>query len=157
MNKNYSPTFGQVLRNFRGNRSQAEFAQMLGIDNQPTYCRYEQGRLPKPIVLKSIASRLGVTVDRLIGKVDDFQRQPESRLNFSPIGDKTNENLISGGRSTEVVLGVLRTCVRHLESVPLVNAGDILFEIEECVNELRRRIATQKNIDVDLHNSADLK
>lgn len=146
MSKNFSPTFGQRLKTLRGNRPQLEFAKMLGIPHQSTYCRYEQGRLPKLNTLKSMANRLGVTVDHLTGENVEVTPSIDRRLNFSPIGNSTREsgeNFPSNDRSTETILTALKICVRHLEGVPLVNAGMILLEIEEYVAELRRRIALQ--------------
>ena len=53
--------FGERLRALRGDRSQSEFATLLGIANQPTYARYEAGRIPKEPILSALAAKLSVT------------------------------------------------------------------------------------------------
>jgi len=71
INDNIAKAFAEALVKARGDRSQAEFARMLGIANQQTYQRYERGLVPGGLVLYNIATRLGVTVDMLLtgGKV----------------------------------------------------------------------------------------
>ncbi len=73
LNRSLSKSFSDALSKARGDRSQAEFARMLGIANQQTYQRYEAGLVPGGIVLYHIATRLGVTVDQLLtgGKVHE--------------------------------------------------------------------------------------
>ena len=61
-----SAAFAESLLSARGDRSQAEFARYLGIANQQTYQRYEQGLVPSGKVLHSIASKIGVTIDALL-------------------------------------------------------------------------------------------
>ena len=51
--------------------SQAEFAKFLGIPNQVTYHRYENGRVPKAHILQVIATRLGITVDELLAPISN--------------------------------------------------------------------------------------
>ena len=62
---------GQNLRAIRGGLSQAEFAKFLGIPNQVTYHRYENGRVPKAHILQVIATRLGITVDELLAPISN--------------------------------------------------------------------------------------
>lgn len=61
-----SKSFAEALVKARGERSQAEFARALGIANQQTYQRYENGLVPSGLVLYNIATRLGVSVDALL-------------------------------------------------------------------------------------------
>lgn len=57
------------LKMLRGERSQMEFARFLGISNQVTYHRYENGRVPRASGLQQIASRIGITVDELLSPI----------------------------------------------------------------------------------------
>jgi len=59
----------QNLRAIRGTLSQAAFARLIGIANQVTYFRYENGRLPKPAVLQEAARRLGMDVSELLATI----------------------------------------------------------------------------------------
>lgn len=65
-NDSVSRNFSEALRRARGDRSQAEFARLLGIPSQQTYQRYEGGLVPGGGVLLRIANKLGVTVDELL-------------------------------------------------------------------------------------------
>jgi len=86
-----SRNFAQALLRARGDRSQAEFARILGIPSQQTYQRYEKGLIPTGDVLHRIASRLSVSVDVLLnggGAVEkpavvepvDGVRSPDSEM-----------------------------------------------------------------------------
>jgi transcriptional regulator with XRE-family HTH domain len=65
--------FSAFLRRARGYRSQAEMARLLGLKNQQTYQRYEEGRVPKGQVLHQLANKLGVTVDQMLQNPPDAQ------------------------------------------------------------------------------------
>src|SRR5262245_60424165 len=52
----------------RGGRSQAEFAQFLGLSSQQTYRNYEAGRIPKPEILQQIAVKLNIDPTDLLSK-----------------------------------------------------------------------------------------
>lgn len=72
--------FGPNLRALRGESSQAEFAKLLGLANQVTYHRYENGRVPRAEVLQQIADRVGLTVNDLLSPlspetIDAFQNR----------------------------------------------------------------------------------
>jgi len=58
--------FAANLLGLRGDRSQVEFARLLGIKNQATYQRYEKGRLPRSAILEAIAKKMGVSVSELV-------------------------------------------------------------------------------------------
>lgn len=65
------PIFADRFRELRGERTQAEFADFLGI-SRPTVGFYENGdRVPDAIILKQIAERCGVTSDYLLGLSDN--------------------------------------------------------------------------------------
>ena len=70
----------------RGNRSQAEFAQFLGLSSQQTYRNYEAGRIPKPETLQQIAVKLHLDPTDLLSK-DLFREEPgsASALRDAPI------------------------------------------------------------------------
>lgn len=58
------------LKSLRGDMTQAKFAKKLGLA-QNSYHRYEAGeRVPGIKVLSKMASRLGVSTDWLLGRVD---------------------------------------------------------------------------------------
>lgn len=64
---NNMPIFAARFAELRGERTQAEFAEFLGI-SRPTVGFYENGeRIPDAFVLKQIAERCGVTTDYLVG------------------------------------------------------------------------------------------
>lgn len=59
--------FAARLRGVRGQMTQAEFAQLLGI-SRSGYSHYESGRLePNLQLLWSIGERTGVSIDYLLG------------------------------------------------------------------------------------------
>lgn len=59
--------FAQRFRELRGSRTQAEFADFLGL-SRPTVGLYESGkRVPDATVLKRIAEKCGVSADYLAG------------------------------------------------------------------------------------------
>jgi transcriptional regulator with XRE-family HTH domain len=81
--KNSFSVVGPNLRALRGAHSQAEFAKFLGITNQVTYHRYENGRVPKAEVLQKIAERVGITLDELLSPlpqtiIDEFRKRDRS-------------------------------------------------------------------------------
>ncbi len=65
------PIFAERFRELRGEQTQAEFADFLGI-SRPTVGFYENGdRVPDAIILKQIAEKCGVTSDYLLGLADN--------------------------------------------------------------------------------------
>lgn len=59
----------EALRKARGHRTQAEFAQFLGIPSQQAYANYENGRIPRSrSTLVGIAKKLGVDPDVFLTK-----------------------------------------------------------------------------------------
>ncbi len=58
------------LKQVRGKKTKAAFARILGITS-PTYCRYEDGRMPPAEVLQKIADYGGVTVKWLLSGKED--------------------------------------------------------------------------------------
>lgn len=65
------PIFAERFNALRGERTQAEFAEFLGI-SRPTVGFYENGeRIPDALVLSQIAKQCGVTTDYLAGLSDN--------------------------------------------------------------------------------------
>jgi transcriptional regulator with XRE-family HTH domain len=62
--------FSDRLRVLRAQRTKAEFARFLGFA-APVYQRYEDGRVPQHKHLSVIADRCHVTVDWLLGRVQN--------------------------------------------------------------------------------------
>ena len=89
-NSTISQNFSRALLAARGDRTQAEFARLLGIANQQTYQRYEKGLVPSGEILFHIATKLGVTVDTLLtgGK----ERKTDELSEFVPWGSELEES-----------------------------------------------------------------
>lgn len=69
--KSKMPIFAARFSELRGERTQAEFAEFLGI-SRPTVGFYENGeRIPDALVLRQIAEKCGVTTDFLVGLSDN--------------------------------------------------------------------------------------
>ena len=65
------PIFAERFNELRGERTQADFAEFLGI-SRPTVGFYENGeRIPDAFILKQIAEKCGVTTDYLVGLRDN--------------------------------------------------------------------------------------
>lgn len=72
-----SDTFAKRLLEVRGNMSQAEFAQRLGV-SRGSIGLYEQGkRLPDIEVLRNIAEQFNVSCDWLVGLTDTKVIEPD--------------------------------------------------------------------------------
>ena len=65
------PEFTDRFSKLRGDKSQAQFSDELGI-SRPTVALYENGqRIPDAVTLKTIAEKCNVSADYLIGLRDD--------------------------------------------------------------------------------------
>lgn len=70
MDTNRFPIFSKRFRDLRGSRTQAEFADDIGI-SRPTVGYYENGtRVPDALILRQIAEKCKVTTDYLVGITD---------------------------------------------------------------------------------------
>lgn len=70
MEVNRFPEFSSRFRKLRGNKTQAEFAEKVGI-SRPTVGYYENGtRFPDAITLRKIAENCNVSADWLLGLSD---------------------------------------------------------------------------------------
>jgi hypothetical protein len=68
--KTLRPYFARVFREFRGEKTQKEFALELGISHQQQYQRYESGKNEAPFwVLQNIAKTRNWSVERFIRHV----------------------------------------------------------------------------------------
>jgi len=90
--ESFSKNFSEALRRARGDRSQAEFARVLGLDHQATYARYEKdGRIPSGEVLYQMASRIGISMEELL-------------LGYKPISESAlRENAPAYGATIEEI------------------------------------------------------
>ena len=69
------PVFAERFAKLRGEMTQGEFAEFLGI-SRPTVGFYENGtRIPDALVLRQIAEKCDVSVDWLIGLSDAMSAQ----------------------------------------------------------------------------------
>lgn len=76
MEMNRFPEFSKRFRDLRGSKTQAEFAERLGL-SRPTVGYYENGtRIPDALTLKQIAEKSCVTTDYLLGLTDDPNKMP---------------------------------------------------------------------------------
>ncbi len=70
------PVFAQRFSQLRGERTQGEFADFLGI-SRPTVGFYENGsRIPDAVVLRQIGEKCGVSTDWLLGMTDTASNDP---------------------------------------------------------------------------------
>ena len=69
----------------RGGRSQAEFAQFLGLSSQQTYRNYEAGRIPKPEILQQIAVKLNLDPTDLLSKDLSREEAESSAIHDAPV------------------------------------------------------------------------
>lgn len=83
-NDSLSKAFAESLLSARGDRSQAEFARLLGIPSQQTYQRYENGLIPSGKVLHQIAARLGVTIDALLSEGTQAEAETAEKRVLTP-------------------------------------------------------------------------
>lgn len=87
-----SDTFAKRLLEVRGNMSQAEFAQRLGV-SRGSIGLYEQGkRLPDIEVLRNIAEQFNVSCDWLVGLTDTKVIEPDIKAVCKVTG-LTEENV----------------------------------------------------------------
>lgn len=87
------PLFAARFGELRGDRTQAEFAEFLGI-SRPTVGFYENGeRIPDALVLRQIAERCGVTADYLVGLSDNRVPENEGVGHITGLSDEAVENL----------------------------------------------------------------
>jgi transcriptional regulator with XRE-family HTH domain len=79
----------------RGSRSQAEFAEFLGLSSQQTYRNYEAGRIPKPEILQQIAVKLHIDPTDLLSK-DLSQEDPgsPSAIHDAPIQEADSRSAL---------------------------------------------------------------
>jgi transcriptional regulator with XRE-family HTH domain len=87
--------FSRNLRVLRGELSQQEFSKLLGLNNQVTYHRYENGRLPRPKILSQIAGILGITKEEIcspmpLGKVAEVVKRLNLNTAPRPTDDRYN-------------------------------------------------------------------
>lgn len=82
------PIFRERFCSLRGSKTQAEFAEFIGI-SRPTVGFYENGeRLPDALVLRKIAKKCRVSVDWLLGlseikKIDITEKAIQKELSLS--------------------------------------------------------------------------
>jgi transcriptional regulator with XRE-family HTH domain len=112
--------------------SQAAFGRALGIQSQPTYLRYERGRVPNRDVLNQIASALGVTVDSLLD--DTATPSNLTALTGSSVSAKSPQDL-----STEELEHALGRYVTLLRSEEKPMRRSILVALKQIIEALLHR------------------
>ena len=87
------PIFAARFSELRGERTQADFAEFLGI-SRPTVGFYENGeRIPDALVLKQISEKCGVTTDYLVGLSNNKTQETASIGDITGLSDKSIEVL----------------------------------------------------------------
>lgn len=95
MEANRFPEFSKRFRELRGDKTQAEFAEMIGV-SRPTIGYYENGtRIPDALTLRQIAERCGVTTDYLVGLAQASTAENRDISAYTGLTDKSIQNLKS--------------------------------------------------------------
>ena len=102
------------LREQRG-ISQTELANFLGVVRS-TICQYEKGnRMPDSNILGKLADYFGVTVDYLLGREDDSERDEKPQLH---IPDKYKDVLVAfEGGPDDLTQDDIDDVVKYIEFV----------------------------------------
>lgn len=121
--------FSSRMKNLRGSRSQAEFAEFLGITSQQTYQNYERGRIPKLPILQQISQRTGVSLSWLMtGEGEKTPNVESGKMQDS----KETENVLRED------VGVYRTTSEYLEMVvSLAETADLNSLLDTLENLAR--------------------
>ncbi len=114
-----SETFAERLKSLRGKLSQTAFARLLGIENPPTYQRYEKGRIPDAEILCRIASQFGVSVDWLLGVSQE----------------KTTPMVVREGQAHYGAAMNLQEIVTQLSKITGRSEDDVRKKISELITE----------------------
>lgn len=128
--------FSERLRELRGNRSQADFAQFLGIGQQRTYANYEKGRIPGGAILEQICNRLGVSADYLLGSQNEIVPQIVCDLTDAIIIAEDKPPAALTDRELNAALAAI---LQDFHSVPAAYQNAIWPRIEDLFQELRTR------------------
>ncbi len=113
------PIFELRFNELRGKRSQAEFAEFLGIA-RPTVGFYENGhRIPDACTLKQIAERTNVTTDYLVGLSDNKTPENTAIGKVTGLSDMAIETLsaVKENFSLNSIINFLLTDTELLESL----------------------------------------
>lgn len=79
------PVFAERFSELRGNKTQGEFAEFLGI-SRPTVGFYENGtRIPDALVLRQISEKCQVSTDWLLG-ISEYKRKSNEMIEASDLG-----------------------------------------------------------------------
>lgn len=135
--------FASRLNELRGGRSQAEFAEFLGI-SRPTVGFYENGeRIPDAFVLSRIAQKCGVTTDYLVGLSDN------KTIDSSNIGKTTG--LSDDAIKVLCALSAEKKCYKKYNDYQKYYASDALNYLLENLNYSSRflmHLTQMLNIDL---------
>lgn len=111
--------FSERLRSLRANQSQTSFAKILGIP-QTTYSNFERGvREPGLEFLGEISTRLGVSLDWLLG-LSDSQTSPRvTATGGSAAAANGSTATVSTGSSADVsrLIGIIESQQRVIETL----------------------------------------
>lgn len=151
MEMNRFPVFSKRFRELRGDKTQAEFADMIGI-SRPTVGYYENGtRIPDVLTLRQIAERCGVTADYLVGLTNTTRVDVNSRIGLTDKAIQTLEK-VSSSFITRIALNAILEDKKILQR--LINYLCSFLEDERKVSKFRniplRRILSSGYADSNL-------
>jgi len=128
--------FSARLRELRGKRSQADFANFLGIGQQRTYANYEKGRIPRGEVLEHICAKLGVSADYLLGAKNEKALEIVCDMSQALV---TFEESPAVGLTNQEVANALSSMIHDFYQTPPAYQTSAWPRIDELYQEMRRR------------------
>lgn len=134
MEVNRFPVFSKRFKALRGDKTQAEFADMVGL-SRPTVGYYENGtRIPDALTLRQIAERCGVTTDYLVGLTNSKESDNISHIGLT---DKAIQTLsgVSSSFITRIALNAILEDKQILQR--LINYLCSFLEDERKVSRFR--------------------
>ena len=128
------------LRHLRGERSQEEFAQIIGL-SRSALANYETGRTkPKPSILRQISERLGLSEDFLLS--GSFRNEYELNL------VTTGSGFINERHETEDELAFVRV-LRAVDPLTVKAIAGLLLDAVADSPEVRSRLKGLR-VDADI-------
>lgn len=112
MEQKRMPIFAERFAQLRGEMTQGEFAEFLGI-SRPTVGFYENGtRLPDALLLRQIADKCKVSADWLLGKSDIKSTAPslQAACELTGLPEDTILELAALNDYIDVISGIIMSC-----------------------------------------------
>lgn len=148
------PKFSENFAKLRGDMSQAQFAEKLGI-SRATVGLYENGsRLPDALVLKNIAEKCGISVDYLVGLVPEPTNNPDMRAmcEYTGLSSASLEN-IKRIRNSGPHMDVLNTLLSERKTLAILGDLSLVVDAQRKASQILS-VYFQKYFPAD-HNSVE--